>query len=321
MIVLVVCAAAPVLRAAQVDGGAMSVPEFASEIDRLIQRIDAAETAVAVAAVAASVPNHWRVALNEQRFDVDTAWLRASFQSAAARPETWNAQRAVMRRQLTEMRDEAAAAGVTVAGQPRPDARRALEQILARNEFQQSAASRWREQLQRRVGEWIEDLWTRFGGGQGAGRRVAIALAWIASIGALLALGFWMTRTIARRKPGIALDLGAGSVRRPRARELALRALSHARAGDVKEAVRAGYIAALVRLEEQGAWRVDDARTPREYLPLLRPADHRRELMLDLTRRFEQVWYGNRPAGQDEAARVTAHLEELGCLRPGERAI
>jgi hypothetical protein len=65
---------------------------------------------------------------------------------------------------------------------------------------------------------------------------------------------------------------------------------------------------------------VDDARTPREYLPLLRANDSHRPLLVDLTRRFEHIWYGNRPVQPDDASRVTAHLEELGCLRPGERA-
>ena len=43
--------------------------------------------------------------------------------------------------------------------------------------------------------------------------------------------------------------------------------------------------------------------------------------LLDLTQRFERIWYGNRPVADDDASRVTAHLEELGCLRPGERVI
>jgi hypothetical protein len=42
--------------------------------------------------------------------------------------------------------------------------------------------------------------------------------------------------------------------------------------------------------------------------------------VLDLTSRFEQIWYGNRAAVADDARRVTDHLEALGCLRPGERA-
>jgi hypothetical protein len=43
--------------------------------------------------------------------------------------------------------------------------------------------------------------------------------------------------------------------------------------------------------------------------------------MTDLTQRFEQVWYGNRAMTADDRPRVTEHLQTLGCLRPGERAI
>jgi hypothetical protein len=54
---------------------------------------------------------------------------------------------------------------------------------------------------------------------------------------------------------------------------------------------------------------------------MLEAGDRRRPLMLDLTQRFEQIWYGNRAVSADDTPRVTAHLETLGCLRPGERAI
>jgi hypothetical protein len=43
--------------------------------------------------------------------------------------------------------------------------------------------------------------------------------------------------------------------------------------------------------------------------------------MLDLTQRFEQIWYGNRPASVDDAQSAAVHLETLGCLHAGERAI
>ena len=95
---------------------------------------------------------------------------------------------------------------------------------------------------------------------------------------------------------------------------------SGSREGNAREAVRCAYNAALVQLEEDGAWKVDEARTPREYLPMLRAADHRRPPLVDLTQRFEQIWYGNRAITDDDTARVAAHLETLGCLRPGERA-
>ncbi len=157
----------------------------------------------------------------------------------------------------------------------RAQARTAVETILAQSEFQQSAASRWREQLQERVGKWFEDSWARFGGGRGAARGTALVFAWAAALAALIGLGFWLARTIADRPRGAALGLGSGAATRPRARELALRALAAARLGHTRDAVRCAYGAALVRLEEQGVWRIDEARTPREYLPMLPAADSR----------------------------------------------
>jgi hypothetical protein len=203
----------------------------------------------------------------------------------------------------------------------RAQARATVETILAGSEFQQSGASRWRERLQERVGKWFEDLLGRFGAGRGAARGTALVFAWAAAIAALIGLGFWFARTIADHPRGSVLSLGSGAIARPRARDLALRALAAARLGHTREAVRWAYGAALVRLEEQGVWRIDDARTPREYMPMLPATDRRHAVMLDLTRRFEQIWYGNRTAADDDARRVTDHLEVLGCLRPGERAI
>ncbi len=266
------------------------------------------------------IPGVWRVLDGDERVDVTARWLIAALMAAPAKPDAWPDTRAALVLRLTPMRDEMAAM-VTPTALGRARSRSAIEPILARSEFQQSAASRWREQLQERIGKWFEDLWARFGGGRGTARGTALVFAWAAALAALIGLGFWLARTIADRPRGAALSLGAVAVARPRARELALRALAAARLGQTRDAVRCAYGAALVRLEEQGVWRVDDARTPREYLPMLPATDSRYSVMLDLTRRFEQLWYGNRAVADDDARRLTDHLEALGCLRPGERAI
>jgi len=309
--------------AAPAQSGDEPIPldTFAAQMDRLVADLDAADRPHTISAIAAALPDAWHVTADADRIDVSARWLRAALEEAAGQPNTWPSVRPALRRRLLDIRDEARAAAALATSRAHTEARAAVGKILAREEFRQSAASRWREQLQQRVGEWMEDLWARLGGGQGSGRRLGTALAWAASLAALGALGFWLVRSMTERAVGVPLNLAEAAARRPRARDFALRALSAARAGNPRETVRLAYAAALVRLEEQGVWRVDAARTPREYLPLLGPADHRRPSMLDLTRRFEQIWYGNRPVGDDEAARVTAHLEDLGCLRPGERAI
>lgn len=295
--------------------------QYLSDIRTLSAKIAALEDAAGAPAIAQTLPKKWIVVDGGERVDVSAEWVIAGLTEAAAKPGTWPATRSVLVRRLTSMGDEIQSAGDASLAPARAQARTAIETILAQSEFQQSAASKWRDSLQERVGKWFEELMARFGSGSGATRGTALMFAWAAALAALIGLGFWAARTIADRPRGALLDLGASAAARPRARELALRAVAAVRAGDTREAVRCAYGAALVRLEEQGVWRIDDARTPREYLPLLAATDGRHSAVVDLTRRFEQIWYGNRAAGADDARHVTDHLEALGCLRPGERAI
>ena len=315
------CVASPVTPAAAQSSASptLSHAQFLAELSRLSGLVGAADNAAAAGEIAATVPERWRVTLQDQEIDVDARWLTAALGQAARGKDHWQRTRAAALQRLALIQQESSAAASTIRSQS--DARATLTTILHGDEFQQSAASRWRERLQQRVGRWLEDLWARLGGGSGAGRNAALVLAWTAALGALIGLVVLLARSVADRPRHAVLSLAGRTAIHPRARELALQALEAARAGNGREAVRWGYRSALARLEEQGAWRVDDTRTPREYLPLLRANDSRRTLLFDLTRRFERIWYGNRPVEPDDASRVTAQLEELGCLRPGERAI
>jgi hypothetical protein len=84
-----------------------------------------------------------------------------------------------------------------------------------------------------------------------------------------------------------------------------------AQEGRWREAVHHVYWAAISRLEAHGLWPADRARTPREYLRLLR-ADHALEPDLrGLTRSFELIWYGNRPAAAEQYQDARARMEKL----------
>ena len=103
------------------------------------------------------------------------------------------------------------------------------------------------------------------------------------------------------------------AARRAAARELAIEAASLVRAGRPRDAVRVAYRAAVSRLEEEGALRADEARTPREYLRAL-PAQHRRRATLArMTVAFERTWYGVRVA-PDAGAEIITILQDLECL-------
>jgi hypothetical protein len=299
-------------------GAGISLESFLAELARLSDEIGALDSGESTEHIAATIPQRWRVNVDGGPIDVDARWIGVALEDVRRGTKRWEPTRTAIRERLARLREES---GVLEGTPSHATARGALTTFLQRDEFQQGAASRWREQLQQRVGEWLEDLWSRLGGGSGAGRRVALMLAWLAALGALVGLAFVIARAMAERPRHAVLNLGQRGPFRPRARELALRALNAARNGNGREAVRLAYSAAVTKFEEQGAWRVDDARTPREYLLLLRSNDAHRTLLIDLTRRFERIWYGNHPLEPDAASRVIAQLEELGCLRPGERVI
>jgi hypothetical protein len=71
-----------------------------------------------------------------------------------------------------------------------------------------------------------------------------------------------------------------------------------------REAIHFLYWASISRLESKRLWPADRARTPREYLALVAPEDPRQPPLATLTRSFERVWYGGRPAAESDYQRA-----------------
>jgi hypothetical protein len=299
---------------------ALTVDEFRADLLRIAGQIRSITTAADARALSATLPGRWRVNVGDgERLELSTRWLTSALDTAAASDAAWPDAREALSRRLERMRDEVVPR-VTGDAEARVRARTSVQAILSNGEFQQTAMSRWREDLRERVTRWVEGLFNRFGITGQTGERAVKVLAWVIGLLALIGLGVWLAGLMGRQ-PRHLIDLGSTRTERPRAHDLAVRALALARAGDVREAVRVAYHASLIRLEEQGCWRIDEARTPREYVRLVAATDARHAPLVDMTRRFEQIWYGNRTAGDDDAASVASDLEVLGCLRPGERAI
>jgi hypothetical protein len=252
---------------------------------------------------------------------VDGTWLIHQLQAAShAQAATWPPRRTSIQKRLAAMRAQAAGAlGAPAPDDVAPRLNSAAAEILKGREFQQPS-HRWLEALQNRIAQAIQALLDQLGAGRLPRQQLAIVLAWIVAVAAFAGLGIWLVRSLGSATERVPLGLSRTQPRRISAREWALRAVSAARAGDFREAVRCGYTAAVKKLEEQGAWRIDDSRTPREYLQLLGRDDERRPPVQRLTEQFEEVWYGNRPVHQDDLRGVGSILEQLGCLHPADRA-
>jgi hypothetical protein len=83
--------------------------------------------------------------------------------------------------------------------------------------------------------------------------------------------------------------------------------------GEWREAIHLGFWASVSRLESDGLWRPDKARTPREYLNAIPAVHETKASFAAVTRTFEAAWYGGRPASGDDFGRFMSEIEKLGC--------
>jgi hypothetical protein len=259
------------------------------------------------------LPSAWIVESDGQRIEVPAQSLRRALDNARRSPSTWPAQRSSILAHLEALREEARGfhERVSTSAAQGGSSRDALDKILAGAEFrrirEQSALAR----LRQRTVEWLLDLWSRLGGSALGRRGTAIAFAWIAVIVTLAVLTAWLVRLVSRPSRAKRFGIAPPASTRRSARAWARDALG---ASDPREAVRYAYRATVCGLDEEGAWRLDDARTPREYLRILPPDHRRRGLVSDVVKRFEEIWFAAREATDDDRAAAVARLRELGCL-------
>jgi hypothetical protein len=90
--------------------------------------------------------------------------------------------------------------------------------------------------------------------------------------------------------------------------------------GDFREAVHSTYWAGISYLEDSEVVRKDRTRTPREYMRLVSNSTQlvtsgrkTREALSVLTLVLEQVWYGRRPASNQDFRNAMQSVEALGC--------
>lgn len=305
--------AAPPAAARQPAASELDLSSFARVLDELAQKT-AAATPDDAAALRASLPGSWRVRVGDEVVDVSARTISLKLHRAQDDPATWPSRRQELAAHVRRLSAETAALGAGAERPPHDEAAAALEDVLARGEFQRSATSVWLERLRDRIAGWLADLFQRLGRRGPDRRTVAIVFAWTVGLLALVALAWWLVSAIVGAPGAHRLGLTPARPKRRTSGAWARLALAAHHGGDPREVTRCGYHAAVCRIEEEGAWTVDETLTPREYLRLLPPAHRRRSLLADVTGRFERVWYGAAVPTPDDSRRVLATLKDLGCL-------
>ena len=304
---------------AQANSEFADIAAYLSELDRLHLALRDAGPQQAER-LSVDLAPRWTVRTPDGPVIVDVAWLVQGLRDATQPAETWQPRRSHLLRRISQLQEHARATSASTAASG-PTLRSAVTRVLAAGEFSRPEQIGWRERLQRQLGKWVQTLIQSVGFPAVGGRTLALVIAWTAAAAAGIGLGFLLVRMMLRRSRVVRFNLQQAQRQRASGRELAVRAARALAAGDLHEGTRLAWAAVLRTMEEQGAWRIDESRTPREYLMLLRRDDTRGEAVHQVARLFELVFYADRSATEDDAQRVRQSLQTLGCLQSSERAI
>jgi Domain of unknown function (DUF4129) len=290
-------------------GRSFSLPEYVAELSHLqdlanqsLERRDAAREAMD------DCRGDWKVDTQGQTFTVANDWLIAKFEDLAKNPTSQTRDEVLAR--LAAMLADAQA--FQQSPPDSADAHRKLSDILSRSEFNRVHGPTWWDRLEYRILKWISHLLDRFFGSSSA-PTVGRVFVWTLVGLAVLALAWFTYRTLRQNARLETLMPEVLPVSAKQWRVWLQEARAAADKGLWRDAVHLAYWGGISFLEENGMWRPDKARTPREYLRLLPEQSEHRTTLSQLTRRLETTWYGNEIAGPDTFSETLTHLENLGC--------
>jgi hypothetical protein len=303
----------------------VSLAQYESQLDRIARAFsDLPSHPDGVDALKQSLPSGWIVDAGQEKYEVSAEWIAATLTTKEKDPKElkkiWESAAA----RVKSMREEAEQMKGSAAQGNRADANARLHKILARREFNQGkGGDSWWSQMWAQVERWIDWLLDHTLGrllGNGTARTVAIYVL----IGVVfLFAAVWIVRGMRSMARSETLSVDAVFPPGKHWRDWTREASAAAGRGDYRAALHSAYWAGVYRLAELGAWKLDRARTPREYLRMIGEQAQNelaeqnpvgREIALkDLTHGMEASWYGFLPATQQDYDKAVAHLETLGC--------
>ena len=290
------------------SGRTLSLPDYVAELHRLQAGVDDLQKDPHSATLLArSVPAQWTVQAEGKNFQIDNNWLKGKLGETEKNPAAVPA----------ELHHHLAALLADAEGfqQPAVDVSRErtkLNEILSRREFHNVHGPSWWDLLKQRIFRFLARLFQQAFGSSSFGE-VGRYFVWTLIGIAVVALAYWVFKTI-KRNSGIERILPETlPVSAKQWATWMAEAQAAARDGRWRDAVHLAYWAGISFLEEQGMWRPDRARTPREYLRLLAPTSAYCAALSRLTGQFELIWYGYKEAGPESFSETLIYLENLGC--------
>lgn len=191
--------------------------------------------------------------------------------------------------------------------------RQRLDKILSASEFGRLQGPGLLELLWQRASAWINEKLDKISPKMPDLDQLGQIFVWImiAIVTAILAV--WLYRQSRERLLDRPREILPFNPSARSWRSWLAEARERAATGQWRDAIHLGFWAAVSRLESEGVWRPDKARTPREYLNAIPGVSEAKPSFAVVTRTFEAAWYGGRPASAVDFEHFMTELEKLGC--------
>ena len=306
----------------QVAAPPLSVDQYMAELERLSALAGAMQTQPErVTQFRAWLPKYWAVQTASGTVEVLTGRIAEALEPWDTEPRNRAEIAQRIQADLAAMRRQAQDSQAPPRGPSSAAAQAKLKEVLSRREFHSVQGPSWWDEQWARFKRWLAEIWDRLFGNLHVSKGVGSAISW-SLIGVAFVILVWLiARNLLAQSRAFGLHLQAPVRTHQSSREWANAALAAANAGDYREAIHCAYWAAVYRLDEADVWTLDPPRTPREYLRLLKQDVPQRPAMREITRNFEVVWYGAKPASAGDFRSAVNELEKLGCHLPSVAAI
>ncbi|HKD14775.1 MAG TPA: DUF4129 domain-containing protein [Candidatus Angelobacter sp.] len=292
------------------EGPILSATEYRRQLEQYNADVEQlANNPERAAQVDSNIPSHVSVSVSSHTYTVSYEWLKRElkqFQHSDAKERAALLPR--IQQQLKTLDQQAQA-----YEEPQPDLqseRRDLDQILSRYEFRKAHGPGFLEIWWQKLMRWLSNFFDRHPIYGRSGRNL---LVYGSVIVAFIFFAIWIIRRLRRPKEDFTREILPFAPSARSWRTWLADAKACAQNGGWRDGIHLAYWAGISFLEEQGAWRPDRARTPREYLRILGSRKPQYPVLSALTRKFEVVWYGDRDADAADFQETLGQLEKLGC--------
>jgi len=296
-----------------VAADSISLQDYQRQLAGIRQSLDSqTQSAQAIAGLIRALPDRVRVSTSSGERQVNFVNLKDDL-SVLSRSDP--EERPAKIEQLQKYVDSLQAEARSFSDQrDLSSARSSLNEILARREFHNVQGPTAKDIWLGRLYNWLQRVLGRM---FRIGSSSAVSYLIYVAVGlAFLLLAYWGFRRLRRRpEETFAREIIPFSPSSRSWRAWLAEGRQSADGGDWRNAIHLSYWAGISFLEEHGAWKPNRARTPREYLRLIRTGRQREHHtpLSALTRKFELVWYGQRDAREADFHEILLQLEKIGC--------